>query len=565
VRRFLAGLHHVPIWLRVVVSVWLIILVAWSATVIWASRVQRETAIEQALDFAASVHQLTLAGLTGMMITGTIDQRAVFLDQIRQSSNIRGLRVVRGDAVTAQFGPGKASEIPSDPLELRAIRSGQPMHETRDTGSDEIVKVAMPAVAQSEYLGKNCLQCHLVPEGTVLGAVTMEIALEKVSHEIRHFAERISLAAIGFSIPLLFLVYVSVSRLVTGPLRRMGDGLNRIAEGEIDFNLRLDVKGADEVAAASAAFNRVMERVDQLLTSERLAAEVFGHSIEAIVICDGSGTIRKVNEAFTRTTGYTEAEVVGRNPRILQSGRHDRDFYRAFWQALIQNGEWQGEIWNRRKDGEIYAEWLKISAVRSQTGETQYFIGLFSDITERKRQEELIQYQAFHDALTGLPNRTLFRDRLAQAIAAAHRHHGQLVGLMFLDLDRFKEINDNLGHQVGDEVLQETARRLRGCVRGVDTVARMGGDEFTVLLPEVSDVSSTEIVATKIMVAMRKPFRIAGRELAVTTSIGISLHPQHGTDVPSLMAHADMAMYHVKARGRAGYAVFDPAKMEGKR
>jgi len=564
VRGILARLAHVPIWVRVVVSVWLVILLAWGATVVWASRVQRETAIDQALDFAQSVHQLTLAGLTGMMITGTIDQRAVFLDQIGQSSNIAGLRVVRSEAVTAQFGPGKAGEMASDPLELRAIRGGETVRETRGTGPNEIVKIAMPIIARSEYLGKNCLQCHLVPEGTVLGAVTMDIALEKVSHEIRNFAGSISLAAFSFSIPLLLLVYVSVSRLVTNPLRRMAEGLDRIAQGEIDPGRRLEVKGADEIAAASAAFNRVMERVGELLTSERLAAEVFGHSIEAIVICDATGTIRRVNEAFTRTTGYAEAEVVGRNPRILQSGRHGPEFYRTFWDALIREGEWQGEIWNRRKDGEIYAEWLKISAVRRQNGAIEYFIGLFSDITERKRQEELIQYQAFHDALTGLPNRTLFRDRLAQAIAAAHRHRGQLVGMIFLDLDRFKEINDTLGHQVGDEVLQDTANRLRGCVRGVDTVARMGGDEFTVLLPEVSDTSSAEIVATKIMAAMKKPFRVAGRELQLTASIGVSLHPQHGEDVATLMRHADIAMYHVKARGRAGYAVFDSAMLEGK-
>lgn len=550
-------IHDVPIWLKLVATLWLLIALTWGAALGWAYRVQRETAIAQARDFAVSVHQLTLAGLTSMMIAGAADKRGIYLDQIEHSNNIRSLKAVRSEAVVRQFGRGTVSELPTDPLEIAAISQGIPMYEVRRAGGVEFMKAAVPALASRDHLGLNCLGCHAVAEGTVLGAVSMEISLEKVNLAVAGFAQQVAFAAFALSLPLMLLIYAAVTRLVTRPLRGMAAGLDEIAGGQVDLAHRLPVRGRDEVGIASAAFNRVMDKARALLETERLAGEVFSHSLEAIVICDRDGTIRRVNEAFTRATGYSAAEALGRNPRMLKSGRQGPDFYRTFWEALTTRGEWQGEIWNRRKNGEIYAEWLTISAVRDERGETEYYIGLFSDITERKLQEERIQHQAYHDSLTGLPNRELFRDRLEQVLAGARRRRGRFAAVMFLDLDRFKEVNDNLGHDVGDELLKQTAERLRSCVRGADTVARMGGDEFTVLLSEVADGGDVEVVAAKVLGAMRKPFALAGRELAVTVSIGASLYPLHGRDAASLMKCADLAMYRVKARGRAGFALYD--------
>lgn len=549
-------IYKLKIWVRLVAFIWLMIVIAWTGMLVWAVRVQRDTAIEQAKDFAESVHQMTLAGLTGMMITGTVAQRAVFLDQIKQSNNIRALRVVRGESVTRQFGQGTAAESMADDVEREVLGSGRPVIGIRQDGGREILKAVMPAVARKNYLGKDCLGCHRVAEGAVLGAVTMEISLDKVNAAVADFRANMFLAAALISIPLILFIYFSLSRSVTRPLKAMADGLNNIAEGEIDLNRRLHVRGADEIADATSAFNRVMEKAHQMVKAERISADVFEHALEGIMVADRDGRILKVNPAFTHTTGYTQEEAIGKTPRILQSGQHDEAFYKSFWEALTTRGQWQGDIWNKRKNGEVYPEWLNISSVRNGHGEIEYYIAIFSDITERKRQEATITYQAYHDGLTGLPNRLLFKDRLDQALAVARRHGDQTVAVMFLDLDRFKLINDSLGHDMGDLLLKEVARRMRASVREVDTVARLGGDEFTVLLPDIAERKNAEMVAGKILAATRQRYDLDGREVFVTTSIGISLYPDDGKDADTLMKNADTAMYHVKGQGRAGYCFY---------
>lgn len=290
--------------------------------------------------------------------------------------------------------------------------------------------------------------------------------------------------------------------------------------------------------------------------SLRLAAAVFDNSIDGIIITDPAGKILTVNRAFSEVTGYSHSEAVGRNPSFLQSGKHDEDFYRAFWESLATTGQWQGEIWNRRKDGEIYAEWMKVSCVRDEKREILHYISMFSDITERKAAEDKIIHQAYHDALTNLPNRVLFKDRLEQALAFAQRIMHQNVAVLFMDLDRFKFINDTLGHDAGDQLLRKVATRLRNCTRATDTVARLGGDEFTVLLPEVDHADEAMRVAAKMLEAMRQPFSVSGQELFITASIGISMYPNDGADVETLMKNADTAMYHVKGQGRAGVHLY---------
>lgn len=548
--------YRLKIWVRLVVAIWLMIAVAWTGMLAWTFRVQRHTAIEQAKDFAESAHQMTLAGLTGMMITGVGAKRSVFLDQIRQSNNIRALRVVRGEAVTRQFGKSVASEFPADPVEHEVLRLGRPAFQIRRDDNGEILQAVLPAIARRNYLGKDCLGCHQVAEGVVLGAVAMEISLNKVNAAAAEFGAKAYWSAVLISVPLILLIYFFLSRSVTRPLKAMTDGLNQIAEGEIDLSHRLPIRGADEIAGAAAAFNRVMEKAHQMVKAERISADVFEHALEGIMVCDRNGRILKVNPAFTRTTGYAPEEAVGENPKILQSGQHGLAFYKAFWEALTVHGQWQGEIWNKRKNGEIYPEWLSVSGVRNEQGEMEHYIAIFSDITERKCQDAIITHQAYYDSLTGLPNRVLFKDRLEQALAVARRHGERTVAVMFLDLDRFKFINDSLGHDMGDLLLKEVAQRLRAAVREVDTVARLGGDEFTVLLPEVAERKNVELVASKILAATRQPHRLKDRDLFVTASIGVSLYPGDGQDADTLMKNADTAMYHVKEQGRAGYCFY---------
>jgi|GEM_PF-260916 len=290
----------------------------------------------------------------------------------------------------------------------------------------------------------------------------------------------------------------------------------------------------------------------------QLLAKVFENTIEGITVTDTRGTIQMVNPGFSHITGYAAEEVVGRNPRMLKSDRHDAEFYAAMWSDIVEKGHWSGEIWNRRKSGEAYPEWLTINVIKDAQGEPSHYVALFHDITEIKRSEEKIKHQAYHDALTGLPNRQLFNDRLEVALARATRNRESLA-ILFLDLDHFKTINDSLGHAVGDLLLQEVAQRLQASVRQEDTVSRLGGDEFIIILPELAGADQAAAAAGRVIEALEKPFHLRGHDLYVTCSIGITLHPNDGADLETLVKNADMAMYRAKEQGRNTYRLFTPA------
>jgi diguanylate cyclase (GGDEF)-like protein/PAS domain S-box-containing protein len=287
----------------------------------------------------------------------------------------------------------------------------------------------------------------------------------------------------------------------------------------------------------------------------RQAATVFESSAEGVLIVDRELRIVAANKAFTRITGYTEAEALGRSPRMLSSGRHDAAFYDALWQTVAGTGTWQGEVWNRRKNGEVYPEWLTISQVLDECGAITHYVGIFSDITLLKRSQEKLDYQAHHDPLTDLPNRLLFEDRLNHALQRARREKTQLA-VLFVDLDRFKNINDTLGHPVGDRVLQEIGKRLGAALRDADTVARLGGDEFIILLEDVVGERDVAVVAEKLLEDFRRPIAAQGQEFYVTASIGASLYPRDGDDVATLVKNADAAMYRAKERGRNSYEFY---------
>jgi diguanylate cyclase (GGDEF)-like protein/PAS domain S-box-containing protein len=303
------------------------------------------------------------------------------------------------------------------------------------------------------------------------------------------------------------------------------------------------------------------ERDQALVESRRnlnLAEKVIEHSLEGVMITDRQGNIQSVNPAFTHITGYHAEEVIGRKPSVLSSGFHGADFYQAMWQSIQDHGYWQGEIWNRRKDGEAYPQLLTITAIRDGDGAVSHFAGLFSDISKLKESEDEIKSLAYYDPLTGLPNRRLLEDRLHMVIQHARRHK-QRAAVMFLDLDLFKGINDTLGHDVGDWILKEMARRLEGCLRESDTVARLGGDEFTVLAEEVEGEEEAARLARRLVDAMREPFRVDDRELDLTTSVGISLFPEDGEEPEELIKAADQAMYRAKNLGRNSYQFANPS------
>lgn len=302
---------------------------------------------------------------------------------------------------------------------------------------------------------------------------------------------------------------------------------------------------------------RDMSRRQQAEQQQRLAAKIFDTSSQAIVISDASNHIVMVNRAFTDITGYSAQEAIGRQPSLLSSGRQPPAFYQKMWQQLAQRGHWAGEIWNRRKNGTIYPEWLSISLLRNEAGQVSHHVALFSDISERKEQEAHIRHMAKHDFLTDLPNRALIHDRLAQAIRAAARQKNRLA-VLFLDLDHFKNINDTLGHAHGDELLKQVAQRLQHTVRGSDTVGRNGGDEFVLIVPELASPAEAAQLAQRLLDDLRRPFQIDGQALAISTSIGISLFPDNGSELQELLVSADLAMYHAKAQGRNRYQFFTP-------
>jgi diguanylate cyclase (GGDEF)-like protein/PAS domain S-box-containing protein len=286
-----------------------------------------------------------------------------------------------------------------------------------------------------------------------------------------------------------------------------------------------------------------------------LARKVFEVSSEAIMITDAKNRIVSVNAAFQAITGYGREEVLGRDPKFMGSGRHEPAFFQAMWATLDERGHWAGEIWDKRKDGNVYPKWLTIDTIRDEHGAITHHVAVFSDITERKATEERIAFLAHHDPLTGLPNRLTLTLHLEHAIEQAKRDQCR-IGLMFIDLDNFKRINDTLGHHIGDLLLCEVARRIRGAVRESDIVARIGGDEFVLVLERCQLPVDAASVAQKIIDHLAEPYRFESLELHTTPSIGIGIYPDDGEDIDTLMKNADAAMYHAKGLGRNNYQFY---------
>ena len=341
------------------------------------------------------------------------------------------------------------------------------------------------------------------------------------------------MAALFFALGLSLLV---VFRFVT---------LNRTIRCQIETVNRNAASLKSEIAARTTA--------EQGL---RLSASVFEHANDGIIITSPDNLIVEVNQAFCDITGYERDEVIGKNPRLLQSGRHENGFYQAMWEEINNTGHWRGEVWNRRKGGSFYVESLDVTAVLDAHGRVAHYVGIFSDITTLKHSQKKMERLAHFDALTQLPNRTLLADRLEQGVAYAAREN-QLLAVCFLDLDGFKPVNDEYGHQIGDQLLINIAARFRKALREVDSAARLGGDEFVLLISSLRDMQELEQVLARVMAEIERPHRIGEHELNVSASIGVTVYPLDDADPDSLLRHADQAMYMAKRSGRNRYCLFD--------
>ena len=374
----------------------------------------------------------------------------------------------------------------------------------------------------------------------------------------------ISNLATSFSFALLFLFLIRLlTRNMARPLNQLSASMGRAQSGE--SQVRAIPGGPKDIAQMAHAFNDMMSVQEEREAALRVAAIAF-ETEEGILVTDENAVILRVNQAFTRLTGYSAEEAIGKNPSMLKSDRQDGEFYRQMWESLQRSNSWQGEIWNRRKNGEVYPEWLSITAVLGKDGVVTNYVGAFIDFSERKKAEEEIHHLAFYDPLSKLPNRRLLLDRLRQAVANGARTQAG-GALLFIDLDNFKILNDTRGHGIGDMLLVEVAKRLQACVREGDTLARFGGDEFVVLLEGLSEERAHAAVQArgvgeKVLEALNQPYILDGNEFHSSSSMGITLFANYRDKLDELLKQADTAMYEAKKSGRNTLRFFDPAMQE---
>ncbi len=342
-------------------------------------------------------------------------------------------------------------------------------------------------------------------------------------------------------------------------MRHCDPAIHQIA---VDIQVRLiretDHDAAQWILNARDVTSRLLDERER-----RIAEAVFESVAEAIMVTDANNRITAVNPAFSNITGYTLEEALGQSSRLLSSGRHDANFYTEMWRVLQQTGAWSGEIWNRRKDGSLYVEWLTIRALHGYCNSNGLcdmaggHVATFTDITQRKEAEDRLRYKAHHDTLTHLPNRSLFEDHLQLALSQARRYRRDFA-LLYIDLDRFKQVNDTLGHAAGDVLLVEAAQRMSLCIRESDTLSRFGGDEFAALLTEINDIEEVEEIAQRIVSTLDRPFELPQGLAQISGSVGIAIYPQHGTTADQLKNNADLALYSVKRSTRNNYRIYSP-------
>jgi diguanylate cyclase (GGDEF)-like protein/PAS domain S-box-containing protein len=385
-----------------------------------------------------------------------------------------------------------------------------------------------------------------------------------VAHEVRYTAFILVLVTMA----IVGVIALVVTFQIVRPVKKLSDRLHGMDANSGEVLEVPSTHAHSELGRLVGDINDLFQRLRQSLQHEhertlervvserlRLSAEVFNNSQEGILVTDANNRIVTVNKAFTSITGYAESEVLGHSPSILASGRQDEHFYARLWDALLNEGAWRGELWNRRKNGEIIPNWYSINVLRNEGGDIINYVAVFSDITGRKQAESRIQFLAHHDALTQLPNRVLLMDRFLQAKAAAQRAQSK-VAILFVDLDNFKHINDNWGHQAGDQFLIKTVERLQREVRESDTICRQGGDEFIIMLADLPEMEIVTRVAQNILRVLSEAVDVKGHAVSVSASIGIAVYPDDSVDFDILLGSADAAMYEAKAGGKNGYRFF---------
>jgi diguanylate cyclase (GGDEF)-like protein/PAS domain S-box-containing protein len=502
-------------------------------------------------------------GMNMLMLTGQIsnpENRKLLLSKMSQSHGVIELRIIRGRPVVEQFGPGLPEEAAADDMDREVLSSGR-MQFRKLTSKDgrSALRVVVPFIAKQDFRGTNCLSCHVTSSGSVNGAASVIIDLSEENMQLVEIEDWLWIGHIVLQIFLLIIISLFVRlvivRNITKPIRTLQRTMAEI-QHDLDFSKRADVDASNpDVGEMAQSFNVLVEKLEHANERLQLFVKMFDNSGEAIFITDAQRKIIAVNPACFKITGYTEEELIGNNPNILNSGRQEAAFYTEMWKSINDTGLWQGEIWNRRKNGEVYPEWLSIGTVKNSQSEIINYIAVFSDITKRKEDEAHIEHLAHYDSLTQLPNRALFADRLRHALVTGVRNKKK-TALLFLDLDKFKFVNDTMGHLAGDMLLQSVSHRLKSCARESDTICRQGGDEFLILLPEVAGPEDAETVARKIVSAMAVPHQIGDKELVITFSIGISICPDDAADDEMMIKHADDAMYLAKESGRNNFKFF---------
>ncbi|CAG1004706.1 partial putative signaling protein, partial [Burkholderiales bacterium] len=376
----------------------------------------------------------------------------------------------------------------------------------------------------------------IVPGGTrVEGVVEVYSDITPFLAQVKETQWRI-VATVAGVLSVLYGLLFGIVRRADLIIRDQGAELARSLARIEEDNQLLDQRVSErtrELQEVNRALQEEMAERERAEEKLRLSAKVFDNTGEGVIITDAENTILAVNRAFTQVTGYREEEIQGLTPQVLKSGRHDAEFYAGMWKSLERDGKWVGEIWNKRKSGEIYPERLTIGVVKDAAGEVRHYVGVFSDISDIKRSQERLDFLAHHDLLTSLPNRLLFSDRLNQGIARARRN-GRQLAVLFVDLDHFKNVNDTLGHDLGDELLKKIAGYLCAHVRKSDTLARIGGDEFILLLDDVEVPRYAGAVAEKILGLLSQTMTVSGYEIYVSASIGVSFFPADGEDVTTL-------------------------------
>ena len=505
-------------------------------------------------------------GMNMLMLTGTIsdpENRRLFITKMGASEDVKELRIIRAKQVQDQFGPGLPTEQAKDELDHKAITTKQTQFLFSEDDGAPTLRTVKPFIVSTNFRGTNCLTCHHVEIGSVNGAASITIDLTEDFTTFNHTKSLLIIGQIALQILLLFSISWLIRRFVQPIYKLQSSMESTLLSGSMEEFVPIELKngGRDEIGKLTVSFNRMSEALCESEKSMKLASSIYLANANAIVVTDENNLIVDVNPAFTLITGRTKEEVIGQDPKIMNSGRHDKEFYRKMWHTLLANDHWQGEIWDRHKDGGSYIKAINIVVLRHKDGSVYRYVAQFSDITEKKEKDELIHWQANYDPLTNLPNRRLFHDRLGQAIKMAHRT-GFSVALLFLDLDHFKEINDTLGHAVGDALLMEAAKRISGCLREADTVSRLGGDEFTVILPEIGDQAQAKRIAQKIVEEMSRPFFFVNDENGyhISASIGIAIFPEDAKTLESLLRCADNAMYSAKSHGRNCFICYAESK-----